>query len=112
MDNIPPVEVVDGVEHLPDGLRGVLLGEFAIFADAVEQFASSGQLGDNVEFVLGFEPVHKGDDVWVLEFLQHLQLVIYHAFVAAHVFLEDDLDGDLGSILSLRLPDNTICACA
>jgi len=36
MDHIVLVEIVDGFQDLPYGRRSVLLGEAALFADAVE----------------------------------------------------------------------------
>lgn len=52
MDNIIVVEVVNGPEDLPDRLNGIFLRKLAIFADSVEQFATSGQLSDNIILVL------------------------------------------------------------
>lgn len=46
------MEVVDGTEHLPNRLRGILLREFAVLADPVKELSTGGQLGDNVIFVL------------------------------------------------------------
>jgi hypothetical protein len=52
MDNVPFVQVIDGVENLPNGLGCILLGKLAVLADPIEQFAASRKLRDNVEFVL------------------------------------------------------------
>lgn len=52
MDNIALVQIVDCIEDLTDGLRRILLCELAVFANPVEQLPTSGELGDNVEFVL------------------------------------------------------------
>ncbi len=52
MDDIVLVQVVDGVEDLLERLGGILLGELAALADAVEQLAAGRQLGDDVELVL------------------------------------------------------------
>lgn len=52
VDNVAFMEVVDGTEHLPNRLRGILLREFAVLADPVKEFSTGGQLGDNVIFVL------------------------------------------------------------
>lgn len=52
MDDVVLVEVVDGLEDLANGLRGILLGELALFANSVEQLAAGGQLGDDVVLVL------------------------------------------------------------
>lgn len=52
MDNIIVVEVVNGLEDLPDRLNGIFLRKLAVFADSVEQFATSGQLSDNIILVL------------------------------------------------------------
>jgi hypothetical protein len=41
----------------------------------------------------GLEPIKELDDVWVLEALEHLQLVVDHLVVAFDVLLQDDLDG-------------------
>jgi hypothetical protein len=35
------------------------------------------------------------DNVWVAHALKHLQLIVDHLLVAAHVLLQDDLDRDL-----------------
>jgi hypothetical protein len=53
VDDVVLVEVVDGLEDLADGLRGILLSELALLADPVEQLATGGQLGDDVVLVLG-----------------------------------------------------------
>jgi hypothetical protein len=45
----------------------------------------------------------------VLELLQHLQLVIDHALVAADIFLEDDFNRNLITSSRLRLADNSVC---
>lgn len=52
MNDIAFVQVVDGAQHLANGLRGILFGELAVLADPVEQLTTSGQLCDNVEFIL------------------------------------------------------------
>jgi hypothetical protein len=51
--NIVLVEVVDCLENLSDRLCCVLFGEFALFADAVEELSAGRQLCDDVIFVLG-----------------------------------------------------------
>lgn len=35
----------------------------------------------------------ESNNVWVVQFLKQLELVIYHLFIAAHIPLENDLDG-------------------
>lgn len=45
----------------------------------------------------------------VVHALKHLQLVVDHLLVAAHVLLQDDLDRDL-ALGAVGLPDNAICA--
>jgi hypothetical protein len=45
--------------------------------------------------------------VWVVHALKHLQLVVHHLLVSAHVLLQDDLDGDL-TLGAVGLPDDTI----
>ncbi len=52
MYHIVLVQVVHGPENLLDRLRGVLLREFALLADPVEQLSTGGKLGDDVVFVL------------------------------------------------------------
>lgn len=42
VDNVPFVQVVDGIEDLSNGLGRVLLGELAVFADPVEQLSTRG----------------------------------------------------------------------
>lgn len=133
VDDIILVEVVDGVEHLPDGLGGVLLGELALLADAVEELPARRQLGDDVILVLQkgsappyfprgpapeprwaaayprLEPVDKAHNVRVLQALQEVQLVVHHALVTLDVLLQDDLDGDL-ALRRVGLADDAIGA--
>ena len=52
MNDIVVVEVIDSVEDLFDSLGSILFRESSIIADAVEQFAPSSQLSDNIVFVL------------------------------------------------------------
>jgi hypothetical protein len=49
--------------------------------------------------------------VRVLKLLQHLQLVVDHALIAADILLQDNLDRNLLAITRLCLPDDTVCAC-
>lgn len=46
------MQVVDCVQDLLDGLRSILLSEFALLADAVEQFTASRELCNDIELVL------------------------------------------------------------
>lgn len=48
----------------------------------------------------------------VLELLQHLQLIIDHALVAADIFLEDDLDRNLIASSRLCFANNSVCTSA
>lgn len=57
------------------------------------------------------KPVNKLDNVRVLESLEHIQLVVHHALVALDIFLEDNLNSHL-AVRAVRLPDDTVCACA
>jgi hypothetical protein len=52
VDNVVLVEVVDSVKDLSDRLGGVLFRELALLANAVEQLATCGQLGNNIVFIL------------------------------------------------------------
>lgn len=52
MNNIVFMQVVDCVQDLLDGLRSILLSEFALLADAVEQFTASRELCNDIELVL------------------------------------------------------------
>lgn len=52
MDNVALVQIVDCIEDLANRLRRILLCELAVFANPVEQLTTSGQLGNDVEFVL------------------------------------------------------------
>jgi hypothetical protein len=49
----------------------------------------------------------KLDNVRVLHALQHLQLVVDHLLVAAHILLQDDLDSDL-ALRAVCFPDDTV----
>ena len=133
VDDIILVEVVDGVEDLPDGLRGVLFGELALLADAIEELPARRQLGDDVVLVLQnrstppylprpsapgprwavayprLEPVDEAHNVRVLQALEEVQLVVHHALVAPDVLLQDDLDGDL-AFRRVGLADDAIGA--
>lgn len=59
---------------------------------------------------LGLEPIDKGNNVRVFEFLQHLQFIVDHALVSAHIFLQDDLDCHLFAIPSLCLANDSVGA--
>lgn len=48
------------------------------------------------------------DDVRVLQALQHLQLVVHHLLIAAHVLLEDNLDCNL-PLWAVGLANDAIC---
>lgn len=52
MNHILAVEVVDCAQDLLDSLGGILLCEFALLANTVEQLASRRQLCYNVVLVL------------------------------------------------------------
>jgi hypothetical protein len=60
---------------------------------------------------LGLEPIHKGDNVRVLELLQHLQLVVDHALIPADILLQDNLDRNFLAITGFRLAHNSVCTC-
>jgi hypothetical protein len=45
----------------------------------------------------------------VLHLLQHGHLVVHHLLVAAHILLEDDLDGAL-AVGPVCFSDNAVCA--
>lgn len=109
MDDILAVKIVDGTQDLLDGLRGILLREFSLFADTVEQLSAGGEFHHNVVLVSRLEPVHKADDVGVLDALQHVQLVPNHLLVALDVLLQDDLNSHLARG-AVALSDNAIGA--
>lgn len=46
------VKVMDSFEDLLNSPNGILLGELALLADAVEKFAAGGQLRNNIKLVL------------------------------------------------------------
>ncbi len=52
MNHVVIMQIIDSFQDLPNGLRGIFLGELAVFADSVEELASRGQLGDDVVLVL------------------------------------------------------------
>jgi hypothetical protein len=52
VNDVPLMEIVDGFQHLFDGLRRILFRELALVTDPVEQLSSDGQLSNNVELVL------------------------------------------------------------
>lgn len=127
MDNIPLVQIVDGVQDLFDGLRSIFLCEFTVFTDAIEQFTTRCQLGDDIVFILEgismtvlclsnghvetdprLEPVDEVDNVRVVQRLQHLQFIVDHLLIPLHILLEDDLDGNF-SRAAVGFTDNAIC---
>lgn len=57
------------------------------------------------------EPVHKFDDMGVLQALKHVKLVVDHPLVALDILLQDDLDSDL-AFWAVGLSDNSIGTCA
>lgn len=52
MDDIVVVQIVDGVEDLANCLGGILLSEFPLLADTIEQLSARSQLRDDVVLVL------------------------------------------------------------
>jgi hypothetical protein len=52
MDHVALMQVVNSIKHLADRLRRILFGKLALLADAIEQLAACGQLGDDVPFIL------------------------------------------------------------
>lgn len=54
------------------------------------------------------EPVVESHDMWVVHFLQHGKLIVYHLLIALDILLQYDLDGDF-SLCAVGLPDDTIC---
>lgn len=65
VDDVVSVEVVDGIEHLADGLGGILLGELALFADPVEQLPTCCELRDNVVLILRRICQHGRAPAWI-----------------------------------------------
>lgn len=57
----------------------------------------------------GLKPVVELDNVWVLHALQHLELVVDHLLVSAHVLLQDDLDRNL-ALGTVGFSYDAICA--
>lgn len=55
------------------------------------------------------EPIVEFDNVRVLHALQHLELVVHHLLVSAHILLQYDLDRDL-ALGAVSLSDDTVCA--
>lgn len=53
------------------------------------------------------KPVHKRNDVRVVQLLQQRQLVIHHLLIPLDVFLEDDLDGDFARG-AVRFTDDSV----
>ena len=94
MNNVVVVQIIDGFQHLSNGLGSVLLRELALLTNPVEQLSACRELGDDVVFVPRLEPVLEAHNVWVSHSLQHLQLVVYHLVIAFDVLLQDDLHGD------------------
>src|SRR5262249_43959710 len=54
-------------------------------------------------------PVHEPDDTGVLQVLEHLHFVVYHALVPLYVLLEDNLYGHLARG-AIRLTNDAIGA--
>ena len=110
---------------MSDSLRSILLCEFALVTDAVEELSSNSQLSNDVELVLGIisvcscriytlaypglEPIHKLNDMRMVELLKHFQLIIHHLLVALDILLEYYLDCHLLA-LNIGLSNYAICA--
>ena len=54
------------------------------------------------------EPIVEFDNVRVLHALQHLQLIVHHLLVSAHILLQYDLDRDF-TLGAVGLSDDTVC---
>jgi hypothetical protein len=118
------MEITHCVEHFANDLGCILLGELSVLADTIEKLSSGSKLSDDVVLVLRkckaqraklqersthprLEPIAERNDVRMMQPLQQLQLVVDHLLVTLHVFLEDDLYGDLAGG-AVCLPDNTV----
>lgn len=53
------------------------------------------------------EPIHKLDDMRVLQALKHIKLVVNHFLVAFDVLLQNDLDSDL-ALWAVGFSDDSI----
>lgn len=53
VDNLVGVEEIDGIKDLLDSLGGILLSELALLANSVKELTTGGELGYDVELVLG-----------------------------------------------------------
>ena len=51
------------------------------------------------------------DNVGMIQFLQHPQLIVNHLFVASNIFLQDNLNGDLARA-GVCFAHDTIRPCA
>lgn len=69
MYHVSVVEIVDCVKDLLDGLRSILLCEFALFANAVEKLTTRSEFGDNVPLVLPIVSLcrnrSRGAELWL-----------------------------------------------
>ena len=52
MDDVAGVKIVHSFKDLSDGLRGILFCESALITDPIKKLSASGQLCDDVIFVL------------------------------------------------------------
>ena len=63
VNDILAVQVIDSPEYLLDSRGSIFFCELALLADAVEELAAEGEVGDEVEVVHGLEVVDEGEDV-------------------------------------------------
>lgn len=52
MNDVNAVQVVDSLQNLAHDLRGILLGEFSILANAIKQFTARRKLSNDIIFIL------------------------------------------------------------
>ena len=102
MYDVVKVAVVDATENLLNQNGSVLLSEFATSQNLFEQLSSLADLLHDIVSLVVLEEFEHLHDVGVIELLENVDLVEEHAaFVFVHVALFEDLDGSLGSSVSV-----------
>jgi len=56
-----------------------------------------------------FEPIDKTHDMGMFQALKHSELIKNHLFIAFHILLQDDFDGDLAD-MAVGFANNAICS--
>lgn len=97
------VAVGNGLEHLLDDARCLLLAEETTLGNFVEEFPACAEFGHVEVALVVLEDFEQAHDVWVVQLAQDLQLLEELGLLLdVHLVLLDNLDSPLGPRLAVE----------